>query len=68
MFLGLRMTEGVSEADFQECFGVPLLKVYGESLQKYKNMELLENKNGFWRLTPRGIHVSNWILADFLQD
>ena len=68
MFLGLRMTEGVSEADFQECFGVPLLKVYGEPLKKYKNMELLENKNGFWRLTPRGIHVSNWILADFLQD
>ncbi len=68
MFLGLRMMEGISEADFQENFGVPLFKVYGKTLKKYKNMGLLENKNGFWRFTRRGIHVSNWILADFLQD
>lgn len=68
MFLGLRMTEGISETEFQSCFGIPLSDIYGEILNKYKNMELLEKENGFWRFTRRGIHVSNWILADFLQD
>lgn len=68
MFLGLRMTEGISETEFQSCFGIPLSDIYGEILNKYKNMGLLEKENGFWRFTRRGIHVSNWILADFLQD
>lgn len=68
MFLGLRMTEGISETEFQSCFGIPLSDIYGEILNKYKNMGLLEKVNGFWRFTRRGIHVSNWILADFLQD
>lgn len=68
MFLGFRMTEGISETEFQSCFGIPLSDIYGEILNKYKNMGLLEKENGFWRFTRRGIHVSNWILADFLQD
>lgn len=68
MFLGLRMTEGVSEEEFQLQFGVPMEQIYGEVLEKYENMGFLEKKGEFWRLTRKGIHVSNHILADFLQD
>lgn len=68
MFLGLRMTEGISEKEFQRCFGTDLDKVYGSILEKYRNMGFLEKKGSFWHFTRQGIHVSNCILADFIQD
>ena len=68
MFLGLRMTEGISEKEFFSCFGVPVEKIYGQVLEKYREMGFLEKKGCFWRFTRQGIHVSNQILADFLQE
>lgn len=67
MFLGLRMTEGVREADFAEYFGQSLSKIYGKILHKYEQMGFLEQKDGWWRFTRRGIHVSNVILAEFIE-
>lgn len=66
MFLGLRMTEGVSKAEFLESFGTPIESVYGKVLDKYKNMGLLEEKEGRIFLTRAGIHVSNGVMAEFL--
>lgn len=66
MFLGLRMTEGVSEKEFQRQFQAPLSEIYGEVLDKYGKLGFLEHTDGFWRFTRAGIHVSNRILADFL--
>lgn len=68
MFLGLRMTEGISVTEFREVFGVSLEQIYGKVLEKYKKLELLEERGGRLRLTRRGISVSNPILADFLLD
>lgn len=68
MFLGLRMTEGVSKAEFLECFGVPMESVYGKVLDKYKNVGLLEEKEGRIFLTRAGIHVSNGVMAEFLLE
>lgn len=68
MFLGLRMTAGVSETEFYKNFKVPIEEVYGEVLEKYRSMGLMETNKDFWRFTRQGIHVSNQILADFLQD
>lgn len=68
MFLGLRMTEGISEKDFLSCFGVPAEEIYGQVLEKYRKMGFLEKKGCFWRFTRQGIHVSNHILAEFLQE
>lgn len=68
MFLGLRMIQGVSEEKFEKEFGIALPEVYGKVLEKYREMDFLEKKGGFWRFTRKGIHVSNWILADFLQE
>ena len=66
MFLGLRMTEGVSEADFQEYFHVSIEKIYGKVIEKYIRQGLLEKRKGRIFLTRRGIHVSNAVMADFL--
>ena len=66
MFLGLRMTEGVSEEAFQEYFHVSVEKIYGRVIEKYIRQGLLEKRNGRIFLTRRGIHVSNAVMADFL--
>ena len=66
MFLGLRMTKGISKADFQRCFGCTIESVYGEVLEKYESMELMLEKDGRIFLSREGIHVSNSIMAEFL--
>ena len=68
MFLGLRMTEGISEKKFEENFDVRLMDIYGDILQKYEETGFMEHIETKWRLTRKGIHVSNHILADFLLD
>lgn len=68
MYLGLRMTEGVSEIDFEQNFGQKLEDIYGSVLKKYKETGFLEKIGTNWRFTRKGIHVSNHILAEFLLD
>ena len=68
MFLGLRMTKGVSKAEFLEGFGVSIESVYGKVLDKYKSVGLLEETDGRIFLTRAGIHVSNGVMAEFLQE
>ena len=68
MFLGLRMTEGISEKKFEENFNVRFMDIYGDILQKYEETGFMEHIETKWRLTRKGIHVSNHILADFLLD
>ena len=66
MFLGLRMVQGVSETDFLMHFQRRIETVYGEPLKKYVGTGLLLHEDGRYRLTPRGMDVSNQILSDFL--
>lgn len=66
MFLGLRMTEGVSEAEFLESFGRSIEDVYGPVLRKWSAQGMLETGGGRVRLTGAGILVSNMILSEFL--
>ena len=66
MFLGLRMTEGVSVREFEEYFGKYMESIYGEVLKKHFALGMLRKKNDRIFLTRRGIHVSNGVMADFL--
>lgn len=67
MFLGLRMTDGISEEEFLSTFGVPVSDIYGEVIKRHIEDGTLEAAPcGRYRLTPRGIDVSNVVLADFL--
>lgn len=68
MFLGLRMTEGVSGTKFQKEFGVTIEKVYGGVIEKMKRLGVLEEEGDRIRLTDRGMDVSNAIFVDFLLD
>lgn len=66
MFLGLRLTKGISVKKFQGCFCTPIEKIYGDVLKKLERQGLLVREEDSIRLTKRGIDVSNVVLAEFL--
>ena len=72
MFLGLRMTEGVTDQAFRQSFGMALSDVYGEQIKELSERGLLTvtRDGGDTRiaLTPRGTDVSNVVLSEFLLD
>lgn len=68
LMLGLRMTQGVSEADFAARHGVSLEAYRGKQLHTFEVQGLLAHENGFWRLTRRGMDVQNAILVDLMDD
>lgn len=65
MFLGLRMTKGVKKADFEKEFGVSIEEVYKEVIKKMQKDGLVE-ADDYIRLTPFGMDVSNYVMAEFL--
>lgn len=66
MFLGLRMTEGISEINFVSTFGVKLESVYGPVIARLTANGLLK-RDGVWlSLTEWGMDVSNFVLSEFL--
>ncbi len=66
MFLGLRMISGVLEQEFFDRFRRPIDAVYGEVLKKLISLQLLKRENGRIFLTPRGLDISNPVMAEFL--
>lgn len=68
MFLGMRMTKGVSRKKFEDKFGIALEGVYGPVLNKLQHQGLIEQSEGVVRLTEQGIAVSNYVFSEFLDD
>lgn len=68
MFLGLRMTEGITRAEFRQTFGVEIEAVYAGILPKLAEEGLIRMEAGVIRLTKRGTDISNYVLSQFLLD
>ncbi len=72
MFLGLRMTQGVSLQEFEQRFGVTLMEVYKDVVEKHMEEGLLQQVNQgqevYVALTEKGLDVSNYVMADFLLE
>lgn len=66
MFLGLRMTEGISRERFSQAFGTQIEAVYPEVLKHLQEEELLCKRAGRIFLTEKGQELSNYALAQFL--
>ena len=66
MFLGLRLMQGISKAEFKLRFGIEIEKVYGEVIAKYRNSGLLLESGDRLYLSDKGIDVSNVIMAEFM--
>lgn len=67
MFMGLRMTEGISESEFKKRFSNNIYDVYGKELNELIKEELLISKNERLFLTNRGVDVSNQIFEKFMK-
>lgn len=70
MFLGLRMTDGISAAEFEKTFGRPVTSVYGPVIQKHISDGTLIYDRSRQRiyLTDFGLDVSNYVMSDFITD
>ena len=66
MFLGLRMTEGVSKKEFETCFGKSIDACYEKQLKKLQKQEMIEITTDRIVLTEYGLDVSNYVLSEFI--
>lgn len=66
MFLGLRMTQGVSDIDFAARFGIKIRSIYGPQIDKLIENGLLKEEGSRIVLTDWGIDISNYVLSEFL--
>ena len=68
MFLGLRLTDGVSKANFSQNFTFTVEGIFGDIIKKHINNKLLIDNGEFLMLSARGLDISNYVLSDFLLD
>ena len=66
MFLGLRMTEGISRNEFETNFSMPIEAAYVQVLPDLQAQKLIEKREGRVYLTDRGMDVANYVMAQFL--
>jgi len=66
MFLGLRMTKGVSREEFLNYFGKTPDELYGDIFKKFIKLGFLEDNGERLFLTPKGIDLSNVLFQEFL--
>ena len=67
LMLGLRMTRGVSEADFAAMHGMTLDAYCGDVLRSQEKRGLLLHQEGRWALTRRGMDVQNALLVEIME-
>ena len=65
MFLGLRMTEGVSIQEFRARFGKPPEEFYPR-IQMWIEGDLVAEQIGYLKLTPKGLMLANSIFVEFM--
>lgn len=68
MFLGLRMTEGVSRSDFIKYFGTSIERMYEVPIKKLEREGLLEEHGDNLLLNDKGLDISNYCMSLFLLD
>ncbi|HHX01471.1 MAG TPA: oxygen-independent coproporphyrinogen III oxidase [Firmicutes bacterium] len=67
MFLGLRLVDGVDLNLFHQRFQCSVHDVYGGEIDQLKNRGLIEENDGFLRLTMRGRALGNLVFSAFIR-
>ncbi|MGM9974636.1 MAG: radical SAM family heme chaperone HemW [Clostridiaceae bacterium] len=68
IFMGMRMTHGISLKTFEERFNIPFRDLYNNVLLKFEHEKLIIVQNDRLVFTKKGVEFSNLVLADFLLD
>lgn len=68
MFLGLRLSKGISKTAFYQRFGKPIVEIYGDVLKSQEKNGLVVVSGDRIQLTEYGIDISNRVLSDYLLD
>jgi len=66
MILGLRLTKGICEAEFQERFGESLESFYKDRLKMLADRGLIAYEAFSYRLTPLGLDLANKVFVEFI--
>jgi len=66
MFLGLRLTQGVSTAEYAQRFNENMMDKYRFQIEKHMRHGLLEYQAPYLRLTEKGLDLANVVMQDFL--
>ena len=66
MFLGLRMTCGVSETEFKNRYDISIDEKYGKIIENNVKQGLLCRGNGYIYLTRQGEDLANYVMAQFV--
>ena len=65
-FLALRTSQGLSREAFFKRFAVSLERIYSKTIHEMKQKGLLEEQDGWLRLTPLGMKYGNLVFEAFL--
>lgn len=66
MFMGLRMTEGISISEFKKRFNSDVEYVFKDSVDYLIDQKLLYKKDDTLALTDKGIDLSNFVFEKFI--
>lgn len=66
MFLGLRLTKGISKTDFLDEFNQDIFIRYADVMDKLKKKRLIETAGEVVRLTPLGLDMANQVFVEFV--
>jgi putative oxygen-independent coproporphyrinogen III oxidase len=66
MMVGLRLLDGVNDADFRAQFGTGLEEVFAPVIGRLLQQELLERTEGGLKLSQRGIMLGNEVFGAFI--
>lgn len=67
IMMGLRLYQGIDLKEVNDLYCVDLLTLCQDVIRKYEKLEMLEIKNGFLRVTKKGMDYLNTILVDMLS-
>ena len=66
IFMGLRLNEGIDVHTFEEQYGVNLRTRFGPDLGPYMDQGVLIDEEGRWRLSRKGMLLSNEVMITFV--
>ena len=67
IFLGMRLEKGIDTEEYKTVFKTDFYKKYGKRVRKYAP-EYIDIGEKYCRFTDKGMFVSNYILADILDE